>query len=58
MLGTVALLEEDWQGYLDLLAKRRALETKEANRLTVGLVGKAIAQAWLSGETSVDAVGQ
>ena len=58
VLGTVALLEEDWQGYLDWLAKRRALETKEANRLTMGLVGKAIAQARLSGDTSAAAVGQ
>ena len=58
VLGTVALLEEDWQGYLDWLAKRRALETKEANRLTMGLVGKAIAQARLSGDTSAEAVGQ
>jgi len=30
VLGTVALLEEDWQGYLDWLAKRRALETHGA----------------------------
>ncbi|MFV8816900.1 S8 family serine peptidase [Haliea sp. E17] len=48
-LGTVALLESRWQDYLDLLEKRRALETKEANRLTMGLVGEVIARTELAG---------
>ena len=52
-LGTVALMEKRWQDYLDLLAKRRALETKEANRLTIGLIGEAIARFRL-GENQSD----
>lgn len=48
-LGTVALLQQRWQDYLDLLAQRRALETKEANRLTTGLVGEAVARTELLG---------
>lgn len=48
-LGSVALIEARWQDYLDLLEKRRALETKEANRLTMGLVGEAVAKAGLAG---------
>ncbi len=47
-LGSVALLEGRWQDYLDLLEKRRALESKEANRLTMGLIAEAIARAQLS----------
>lgn len=57
-LGTVALLEEDWQAYLDLLEKRRALESKEASRLTLGLTGEAIARARLAGNDSAEAVAQ
>ena len=45
VLGSVALLEERWQDYLDILDRRRALETKEANRLTMGLLGEAFAYA-------------
>jgi hypothetical protein len=58
VLGTIALLEEDWQGYLDLLEKRRALESKEANRLTLGLTGEAIARARLAGNDSAEAVAE
>lgn len=58
LLGTVALLDEDWQTYLDYLAKRRALESKEANRLTMGLVGEAVARARLAGRDSAEAVAE
>ncbi len=58
LLGSVALLEEDWQGYLDHLAKRRSLESKEANRLTMGLLGEAIATTRLAGKTSTEAVAE
>ncbi len=50
-LGSVALVEGRWQDYLDLLEQRRALETKEANRLTMGITGEAIAKARLAGST-------
>ena len=49
ILGTVALLEERWQDYLDYLSLRRELESKEANRLTMGLIGEAIARVKLAG---------
>ena len=49
VLGRVALLENRWQDYLDILAMQRALETKEANRLTMGLYSEALAQAELVG---------
>ncbi len=49
VLGSVALLEERWQDYLDLLTKQRALETKEANRLTMGLYSEALARSHLAG---------
>ncbi len=55
LLGSVAVLEGRWRDYLDLLEKRRALEIKEANRLTMGLYGEALARAHLSGEERVDA---
>ena len=54
-LGTVAMLQERWQDYLDLLQKRRALETKEANRLTMGLAGEAVATAQLAGAEDINA---
>ena len=44
VLGRIALLENRWQDYLDILAMQRALETKEANRLTMGLYSGALAQ--------------
>lgn len=58
LLGNIAILEGRWQDYLELLEKRRALETKEANRLTMGLYGEALARAHLAGakgEGEVDA---
>ena len=45
VLGTIAVLENRWQDYLQLLAKQRELETKEASRLTMGLYGAALARA-------------
>lgn len=48
VLASIAILEERWEDYLALLAKQRELETKEANRLTMGLYGEALAQARLS----------
>ncbi|MFT7289559.1 MAG: subtilisin family serine protease [Halieaceae bacterium] len=56
VLGAVALLEEDWEGYLALLEKRRALETKAANRLTMGLLGESIARAELEGQASGETI--
>jgi len=49
VLGSVALLENRWQDYLALLEKQRALETKEANRVTMGLYSEALARARLAG---------
>ena len=57
VLGSVALLEANWQSYLEFLEKRRALETKEANKLTMGLVGASIARAQLAGDGAAAAVG-
>jgi len=54
-LGSIALLESRWQDYLDLLAQRRALETKEANQLTMGLEGEAYARAQLAGAEDINA---
>lgn len=48
VLGRIALLEDRWEDYLALLAKQRELETKEANRLTMGLYGEALARAELA----------
>lgn len=56
LLGSVAMLENDWQGYLDYLSKRKALESKEANRLTMGLAGAAVAQQQLSGTAEDEAL--
>jgi len=47
-LGSVALMQGRWQDYLDYVDKRRALETKTANKLTMGLEGEAIARAQLA----------
>jgi subtilisin family serine protease len=52
-LASVAVLEGRWQDYLDLLDQRRALETKEANRLTMALVGEAFARAEIAGAEDV-----
>ena len=55
VLGSISMLEGRWQDYLDLLAKRRELETKEANRLTMGLEGEGIALAKIAGEADTSA---
>jgi len=49
ILSTVALLEGRWSDYLDHLQKRRELEDKEANRLTMGMIGEAIAEGKRAG---------
>ena len=48
VLGNVAILEGRWQEYLGYLEKRRELESKEANRLTMGLFGEALAHTRLA----------
>lgn len=48
VLGSIAILEQRWQDYLALLARQRELETKEANRLTMGLYGEALARSRLA----------
>ena len=53
--GTVALLEERWQDYLSLLEKRRTLETKQANKLTMGMLGEALASSQLAGGDDIPA---
>ena len=58
VLGSIALLEEDWETYLDYLEKRRELESKEANQLTMGLVGEAVARSRMNGETSNEALAE
>ena len=55
VLGSVAIIEERWQDYLDILDRRRALETKEANRLTMGLLGEAFAYAYIQDVPDVNA---
>jgi len=54
-LGSVALLEQRWQDYLDFLEKRRELETKQANKLTMGLEGEAFARARLKDDENTEA---
>jgi hypothetical protein len=44
-LGSIAIIENDWPQYLNYLGKRKTLEDKEANRLTIGLSASAIARA-------------
>jgi subtilisin family serine protease len=58
VLGTIAILDEDWQGYLDMLDKRRVLESKEASRMTLGLTGEAIVRARMAGNDSTEAVAE
>jgi len=55
LLGSIAILEGRWQDYLDLLDKRRTLETKEANKLTMGLYGEALARAHIKGAKDISA---
>ncbi|MCB2212193.1 S8 family serine peptidase [bacterium] len=49
-LGTIALIEKDWDTYLDYLQKRRELEDKEAARLTTGLFMESYITAVRSGD--------
>jgi subtilisin family serine protease len=49
-LGTIALLNEKYDVYLDYLSKRKALEDKEATKLTMGMVAAAYAQAKQNGK--------
>jgi len=58
MLGSVAIAEGDWARYLDTVEKRQALESKAANRLTLGLAGRAVAAAALAGEPTPEAVAR
>ncbi len=44
-LGAIAVIDNDWPQYLSYLDKRKALEDKEANRLTTGLSASAVAHA-------------
>jgi len=52
-LGTIAILEEHWSDYLGYLEKRRELEDKEATRLTMGMIGEAIARGKKSGASDL-----
>ena len=58
VLGHIAILEQRWQDYLVLLDKQRELESKAANRLTMGLYGEALARAWLLGGDVAAATGR
>ncbi len=49
-LGTIAMLEGQMDVYLDYLARRKALEDKEATRLTMGAVTQAYVLAKKSGD--------
>ena len=48
-LGSIALIESEWEKYLTYLNLRIDLETKQANRLTKGLVASAVVRAKLKG---------
>jgi len=54
-LGSVALIEGNWQRYLDTVDRRIELEDKEAARYTTALVGRAVARARLAGEEDLAA---
>jgi len=56
VLGSVAALQGDWPGYLDYIEQRRELESKRANRLSMGLAGEAIARARIDGDAGPDAI--
>ena len=56
VLGSVAALQGDWPGYLDYIEQRRELESKRANRLSMGLAGEAIARARIDGDARPDAI--
>jgi subtilisin family serine protease len=44
-LGTIALLNGKYDVYMDYLTKRKALEDKEATKLTMGMAAMSLAQA-------------
>lgn len=58
VLGASAALRGDWAGYLDYLDRRRRLETKRANQLTMGLAGEAIARAAIDGRHGPEAIAE
>jgi len=49
-LGTIALIEKDWDTYLMYLEMRRELEDKEAARLTTGMFMESYVTAVRSGD--------
>jgi len=53
-LGTIAMIEGDWQRYLELVNLRISLEDKEAARHTTAMVGRAIAKTQLKGQENYD----
>ena len=56
ILGSAAALSGDWQAYLRYLEQRRELESKRANRLSMGLAGEAIARARINRDASPEAI--
>jgi hypothetical protein len=54
-LGTIAIIEGDWNRYLELVNKRIELEDKEAAKHTTAMVGRAIASAQAKGLENYDA---
>ena len=54
-LGTIATLEGHWSDYLKYLSKRKEIEDKEATRLTMGMVGEAIAEGKKAGTSDLAA---
>ncbi len=53
-LGSIAIIEADWQRYLELVNLRIELEDKEAARHTTAMVGRAIAKSQLKGQENYD----
>lgn len=53
-LGTVAMIEGDWQRYLELVNLRIELEDKEAAKHTTAMIGRAIARTQLKGQENYD----
>lgn len=56
VLGADAALRGDWTDYLEYLDRRRRLETKRANQLTMGLAGEAISRAAVDGRHDPEAI--
>ncbi|MCB9365853.1 MAG: S8 family serine peptidase [Calditrichaeota bacterium] len=54
-LGTIAIIEGDWNRYLELVNKRIELEDKEAAKHTTAMIGRAIASAQAKGMENYDA---